>query len=109
MNKITFIIAIFIGFTAFGQEEANENIQEKGSQEPEIGCIIWPEDIKVRPLAFSADDYFRAQILPNNYETNINVFGSPNGSMPLSKDLPFVHTIRGAVYTADYLKYTPRY
>ena len=32
----------------------------------------------------------------------------PTGTMPLSEDLPFVHTIRGTVYTADHLRYTVR-
>lgn len=32
----------------------------------------------------------------------------PNGTMPLSKDLPFVHTIRGTVYTYEHLKYQVR-
>jgi hypothetical protein len=32
----------------------------------------------------------------------------PNGTMPLSESLPYVHTLRGATYTYDHLRYTVR-
>ena len=32
----------------------------------------------------------------------------PNGTIPLSKDLPFVHTIRGYTYTYEHLRYSVR-
>jgi hypothetical protein len=32
----------------------------------------------------------------------------PNGTMPLSESLPYVHTLRGATYTYDHLIYTVR-
>ncbi len=121
MKNLLFIGMIFVAFTAFGQEEANENIQEKGSQEPEIGCIIWPEEIAIRQLAFNVDDYFRSQIVQPyslitrfpcgniSKEARERYFEKKSKRVgPLNQDLPFMHTLTGSVYTFDYFRNSVR-
>lgn len=108
MKNILIFGMILFGFSAFGQEKVEETELKKTSEEITFRCgtptgVYSIEGIKLRPL--NTDGYFMLNtkiIQPT--ETN----EQPNGTMPLSKDLPFVHTIRGVVYTADHLKYTPR-
>ena len=100
MKKILVFALLFSGFGLFAQEKQTNgtvSIERK-----EIGCIIQPRYIEPVRIV-DVNYYFRAQILQ---PTTVNE--QPNGTMPLSKDLPYVQTIRGAVYTFDYIRYTAR-
>lgn len=68
----------------------------------EITCIIQPKHLPIKVL-IDVRYFFRAQIIQ---PTAVNEL--PNGTMPLSEDLPYVQTIRGAVYTFDHIRYTVR-
>lgn len=127
MKNTLLIFAIFLGMTVFGQEERAQievselkvlplQIQYKperqetsGSDETSYAQITSCSGNGFRSIGSRFADseailYWRSQVIQPT-ETN----ELPNGTMPLSKDLPYVHTLRGYTYTADYLRYTPRY
>ncbi len=62
------------------------------------------QDIKIRECyVLTNDAYWQTQLKqPTQLEE------LPNGTMLLSKKLPYVHTLRGATYTYDHLRYTVR-
>jgi hypothetical protein len=109
MKNTLLIFAIFLGITAFGQEQI-EAIDSNTVTELKIGpCGIVGTQIYYNdgvPLGIKAD---RTRINLNEIIQPTETNELSNGTMPLSKELPYVHTIRGYAYTADYLRYTPRY
>ena len=102
MKTIITLSAMVIALGAFGQEEKNlteNNLRICHDGVTEI-CI---DGVRLENMTFSFFRVFEPQIIQ---PTTVNEL--PNGTMPLSEDLPFVHTIRGSVYTADFLRYTVR-
>ena len=93
--------ALFLGLFCSAQEI------KKVNSEPTKTCIIPPleiEDLKIAACYVLPEDWF----LQSQIQQPTRINEQPNGTMPLSKELPYVHTIRGAVYTYDHLRYTPR-
>ena len=106
MKIVSLLIALFFIIPAFAQESkvitvdkikplnTKRDIMKHGPdfvheiKTPRcLDAIVWPNFVSIQP-------------------SEVNEL--PNGTLPLSKDLPFVHTIRGAVYTYDHLKYQVR-
>lgn len=99
MKTTITIFAIALALGAAAQEELKTIVLK----ESEIGCIIPPRSIEPTVYVWDADAYYRAQI-KQPILSNEQFYGT----MPLSEDLPFVHTLRGSVYTFDFLQYTVR-
>ena len=100
MKKILLFTLMISGFGLFAQE--GETPKTVMLDQAETGCIIQPKHIEPVRLV-DANYCFRAQIIQ---PTQVNEL--PNGTMPLSEDLPYVQTIRGVVYTFDHIRYTAR-
>ena len=108
MKTIITICTLFAATAMFAQEEQTRFVDE----EP---VVVTPQEEtdNVRPQHYVEDlqtpDLWIEQAWPEDgivQPTHINEL--PNGTMPLSKDLPYVHTIRGYVYTAEHLRYSVR-
>lgn len=68
------------------------------------------------PFVFDADAYYRSQVAQPAIAWNIHSLHCSNsnfdydtyykslGPQPLNEDLPFVHTLTGAVFTFDYIR-----
>ena len=99
MKARTTIIMMAFALSAFAGNPETKQVEKdiKTVQQLELRSI--PEVIS----EWDTDRYFRGAFIQ---PTEVNEL--PNGTMPLSEDLPFVHTIRGSVYTADFLRYTVR-
>jgi hypothetical protein len=104
MKNTLLIFALFLGFTAFSQEKPNQEITVKVLEGPADTCILWPADIepKLLPKNVAIDNYYRTQIVKP-----IGEFHELK-DWKLSEDLPFMHTVNGAVYSFDYLRYRGR-
>ena len=100
MKKSLLFALLVSGFGLFAQVEETP-VPVKNDQR-EIYCVIQPRHIKP-VLLVDAKYYFRAQIIQ---PTQVNEL--PNGTMQLSEDLPYVQTLRGAVYTFDHIRNTAR-
>lgn len=109
MKNTILLFALFLGFATFGQDKPVEEIKTLKIQEPKDVCILWPAELKSPPLVFNADDYYRGQVVQAPFEYKVGTSQAGTGSMPLSEDLPFVHTLNGSVYTFDYLRNSIRY
>lgn len=99
MKNIIALFACLITLGAIAQNETETRVLEKS----EIVCIIPQKRIEPIVYQWDANAYHRAQ-LKQPVLTNEQIYGT----MPLSEDLPFVHTLRGAVYTFDYIRATAR-
>lgn len=104
MKNTLLIFAIFIGFVAFGQEKPAEEIKITKIEGPGDTCILWPAVLEPRMLPKNVviDHYYRAQL-----KKPIGEFHELK-DWKLSYDLPFMHTVNGAVYGFDYLRYRGR-
>jgi hypothetical protein len=100
MKKTITLIAIALALGAAAQEELKTIVLK----ESEIGCIIPPRSIEPVAFVWDADAYYRSQVVPLSYESVVNCFGEPFGSVAIDEDLPFVHTLTGAAYTFDYIR-----
>jgi len=106
MKNILLLFVLLLGFAAQAQEKPAEEIKTIKIEDPGKICILWPQELKPIPLVFNADDYYRSQVV--QVPSEVKVGTTPVGSMQLSEDLPFVHTINGSVYTFDFLRYSVR-
>jgi hypothetical protein len=113
MKTLITLFGIVLGFGTMAQEQVQElkprkinliQVEQPVAEEQEVQYFEWPGCILrfIDPASPSRKVDYSMVSQP----TTINEL--PNGTMPLSEDLPYVHTIRGAVYTADYLRYTVR-
>jgi hypothetical protein len=97
MKNALLIFALFLGFAA--------SAQETKIIEPDktwvTTCIPRALHVEI-PVVFSADAYYRTQL-----RKPIGEFNSLQ-NWALSKELPFMHTITGSVYTFDFIRYTVR-
>ena len=123
----TFITALSLSFflAAFAQPR-DIPLKKMPVQKSGITCghfnsqVVKPLELAQPFIAFSADEYFRAQIIQPNIFWDIQRFGcglsnfqaqnywESLGPRPLYQDLPFVHTLTGAVFTFDYLRLSVR-
>ena len=99
---LTVIITIF-AFAAYGQEKVE-------GQEGNLRICHTPGEQVVidgiKPRTLECYSFYTIESSRVIQPTEVNEL--PTGTMPLSEDLPYVHTIRGTVYTADHLRYTVR-
>ena len=112
------IIAMFLTICVFAQSEKQEKVDRiPNGEKPE--CIIWPAEVaKITPVVFNSDEYYRTQVkqpygisfqLPcGNSDFDLDAYIISRGPEPLNENLPFVNTLRGSVYTFDYLRYQVR-
>jgi hypothetical protein len=96
--RVTIILLAFaLGAFAGNPEtkEAEKNLKTVQQLElREIPALV-PE--------WDTDRYFRGVLIQ---PTEVNE--AATGTMPLSAELPFVHTLRGTVYTFEHIRYTVR-
>ena len=103
MKAIFTILAAMLVLNVFGQEKAEEketNLRICGSESE----LVYIDGIKHRTL--ECYTFYSIESSRVIQPTAVNEL--PNGTMPLSEELPYVHTIRGAVYTYDHIRYTVR-
>jgi hypothetical protein len=104
MKYIFSILFLIVGCAVFAQDE--KPIEQVNEVEP--GCVIWPLELKPVPVVFDADAYYRSQVvqpysltyrLPcGNSDFDLDAYILSQGPLPLNEDLPFVHTLNGAVF-----------
>ncbi len=104
MKNALLIFALFLGFAATAQEEntVKETVLKLDSTWVTT-CIPRALHVEI-PVVFSADDYYRTQ-LKKPISDFINLY---NWNGALSKELPFMHTINGSVYSFEFIRYTVR-
>ena len=108
MKVIATILFLTLGLTTFAQEESRtisaDQIKEMTKRDiMKHGPDVVPE-LKIRKCYAAPENWYWQYAL----KQPTHVEELPNGTMALSKELPFVHTLRGATYTYDHLRYLVR-
>jgi hypothetical protein len=108
MKYFATLLLAAIGFMAQAQNEPKTVDRDQIVDMPKRDIMKhgpqFVQDIKIRECyVLTNKAYWQAQL---KQPTQIDE--QPNGTMPLSEELPFVHTLRGATYTYDHLRYTVR-
>ena len=108
MKAVATIVLLAIGLVAYAQNE------------PKTISVDQIKEMPKRDIMKHGPDFVRGLEIPECYVAPDNWYWQvalkqptqveelPNGTMPLTKELPFVHTLRGATYTYDHLRYTVR-
>lgn len=108
MKAVATILLLAIGLVSYAQDEPKTISVDQIIKMPKRDIMKhgpdFVTDLEVQECYVAPEHWYWQYALkqPTQVEELLN------GTMPLSKELPFVHTIRGATYTYDHLRYTVR-